>query len=95
VVAQQTPPNNAILAWISCLCFCWPIGLVAIYKANQSDKAAGRGDMSAARTYGEAAKKWSIIAIVLAIISGAAGVVLYFILVAIGISSNYNNNYNG
>lgn len=50
--------------------------------------------MSAARTYGEAAKKWSIIAIVLAIISGAAGVVLYFILVAIGISSQ-NNTYNG
>jgi len=82
VVAQQTPPNNAILAWISCLCFCWPIGLVAIYKANQSDKAAGRGDMSAARTYGEGAKNWAIGAIVSAVVAGILAVILYFVFIA-------------
>ena len=47
------PSNNAVIAWISCLCFFWPLGLVAISKSMESDRCAGRGDMEGARLNGE------------------------------------------
>ena len=42
VVAQQTPPNNAILAWISCLCFCWPLGKVTYAALGGHIRSFGR-----------------------------------------------------
>ena len=47
------PQTNALIAWIACLCFFWPIGLVAVLKANEADKCIGRGDFEGGRRNGE------------------------------------------
>ena len=67
---QPAPPTNQVLAWISCLCFFWPLGCLALSKAFESDKCAGRGDMEGARVAGESARKWAITAIIVGIVLG-------------------------
>ncbi|XP_063686654.1 transmembrane protein 233-like [Bolinopsis microptera] len=86
VVVQQggvAPQTNAVLAWISCLCFFWPIGLVAVLKANEADKCIGRGDFEGGRRSGEAAKKWAIAAIVTPIVLMVVAGIIYYIVFAV------------
>ena len=55
VQQNNGPPvsSNQLLAWISCLCFFWPLGLVAVIKSNESDKCMGHGDIEGARRHGD------------------------------------------
>ena len=32
---QGAPPDFQGLAWFACLCCCWPLGLIAIFKSNE------------------------------------------------------------
>jgi len=87
---SHPPPTNSVLAWISCLCFCWPLGIVAILKANEADKRIGRGDFEGAKMAGESAKKWAIAAIITAIAISAIIGIIYAILVGTVLSGFAN-----
>ena len=100
VVVQQAPspppPTNAAIAWISCLCFFWPVGLVAVLKANEANKCIGRGDFEGARRNGEAAKKWAIAAIISGIALSVIITIIYIVHIAVFVSKvSYDwNNIN-
>ncbi|CAN0195408.1 unnamed protein product [Ectocarpus sp. 4 AP-2014] len=70
----QTAPNHVILAWFSCLCCCWPIGLVAIYHSCNVDSQLAHGDFQGAILSSHNAEKASKVAI---------GVGVVFIIIAI------------
>jgi len=90
VVVQQggvAPNTNSVIAWIACLCFFWPLGLVAVLKSNEADRCIGRGDFDGARRNGEAARKWAIAAIITQVVLGAVVGVIYAIYIATVFSS--------
>jgi len=90
--AYQGPPpqTNAIIAWVACLCFFWPIGLVAVLKANSADRCIGRGDFDGARRLGESAKKWAIASIITQVVLGVVIGIIYAIYIATVVSSVYS-----
>ncbi|XP_063688190.1 proline-rich transmembrane protein 2-like [Bolinopsis microptera] len=92
VVVQQgnqgiPPQTNCTIAWISCLCFFWPVGLVAVVKAHEAEQCVGRGDFEGARRSGEAAKKWAIAAIITQVVLGVVLGVVVVIIYAISIAA--------
>lgn len=74
------PNNNLILAIISTVMCCIPLGAVGIYYAYQSDLAYNAGDYTKAESNGKSARNWSIASIV----SGFVFIVIYMICMAIG-----------
>ncbi|KAL5249999.1 hypothetical protein ACHWQZ_G015918 [Mnemiopsis leidyi] len=94
VVVQQArgpaPQTNAIIAWIACLCFFWPLGLVAVLKSNEADRCIGRGDFEGARRNGEAARKWAIASIITQVVIGIAVGIIYAIYIATVVSNVYD-----
>lgn len=74
------PDNNLILAIVTTVMCCLPLGGVAIYYAIQSDSAYNAGDIQTAESNGKSARNWSIAGLIL----GAVGSIIYIILVVIG-----------
>ena len=70
----------AILTTVFC---CLPLGIVAILQANKVDKLYYAGQYDAANEASQNAKKWSIIGAVLAVI-GIVIYVIFFVLLAAG-----------
>eukprot|EP00903_Cladosiphon_okamuranus_P014542 g13489.t1 len=68
--SQIPPQNHSFLAWLSCLCFCWPIGAFAIYASHDVDYRWARGDFDGAREASRRAKGTSLAAIVIGIVYG-------------------------
>ena len=69
---QRTAKTNVLLAWVTCLFCCWPIGLVAVVHAARSRRANRRRDLVKGRYHGVAAKHFAVGAVV-------AGVSLYVV----------------
>ena len=67
-----SPKTNEVLAWVSCILFFWPIGVVAVYKSIKSQKALVKKDYKTAEFEGEAARHFGIGAIV-------AGILIYIV----------------
>jgi len=76
---QGKPENYLVLAIISTVLCCWPLGIVSIIKAASVDSAWARGDFDKARKDSEDAKKWAIISMV----SAAVIMVLYLIFMGV------------
>lgn len=79
---QQTPPPNylvwAILTTILC---CLPFGIVSIIYSAQVNSKWMVGDLDGARSASKNAKVWAWVSFFVAL----AGLIIYFILLAIGI----------
>ncbi|CAN0297967.1 unnamed protein product [Ectocarpus sp. 12 AP-2014] len=60
---QIPPDNHAGLAWFSCLCCCWPIGLYAVITSHTVYGRWKGGDFEGANRASENAKNASIAAI--------------------------------
>ncbi len=73
---MMKPDNNLVLAIISTVCCCLPIGIYAIVKAAKVDSLYNSGQYEAAAFEASEAKKWSIIAI-------CVGAVIQIIYIAI------------
>ncbi|XP_063694260.1 synapse differentiation-inducing gene protein 1-like isoform X2 [Bolinopsis microptera] len=77
--SQGFPPQtHTTLAWIACLCFFWPVGLVAVVKAHEAEQCVGRGDYEGGKRSGEAANKWAIAAIITQLVLGVVVGIIYF-----------------
>eukprot|EP00903_Cladosiphon_okamuranus_P012481 g11687.t1 len=63
------PPNNCVIAWLSCLCCCPLIGIAAICCASQVDRKWAGGDFDGAHKASAMAKKLSIVGIILGILN--------------------------
>ncbi|XP_057308395.1 calcium-binding protein P-like [Hydractinia symbiolongicarpus] len=61
--------NHSGLAWFSCLCCCWPIGIAAIVKSNEVNNAIAAGDFVRAQRASADARKYAIIAIIIGLIA--------------------------
>ncbi|CAN0093798.1 unnamed protein product [Ectocarpus sp. 8 AP-2014] len=62
---QIPPDNHAGLAWFSCLCCCWPIGLYAVITSHTVYGRWKGGDYEGANRASENAKNASIAAILI------------------------------
>ncbi|CBN74998.1 conserved unknown protein [Ectocarpus siliculosus] len=62
---QIPPDNHAGLAWFSCLCCCWPIGLYAVITSHTVYGRWKGGDCEGANRASENAKNASIAAILI------------------------------
>lgn len=68
-VPLSDPPSDYLVCSIlSCICCCWPIGILAIIYSVNSRDAARRGDQRMALMKGESARKACIACIVCGII---------------------------
>lgn len=88
---QSSPvkPNNyLVLAIICTVCCCLPAGVVSIIYAAKVNEAYARGDYELAEKSSKNAKTWGIVGISI----GALGVIIYFILVAMGVATGILNN---
>src|SRR6188474_1925282 len=77
--APQPPNNNLVLAILSTVLCCLPLGIVSIVKAAEVNSKWAQGDYAGAQASADAAKKW-------AFISGGVmigGAVLYLLFIAV------------
>jgi hypothetical protein len=90
IVVRTAIPDNMGLAIFACLCCFWPLGLFAIFRANESQNANARGDIQGATKSGRDARTFSLISIALGII------IIIVVSVAIPLSARnaYQNRYN-
>lgn len=83
---QQTPPPNylvwAILTTILC---CLPFGIVSIIYASQVNSKWIAGDYEGAKLSSKNAKVWAWVSFFVAL----AGLIIYFILLAVGIGAAF------
>jgi len=83
VVTNPTPATNVLLSWLACA-FCFPLGIVAVLKANEADRCVQRGDYQKALQKGQVARRWATAALItfftLIVLGGVAfGVFVYFV----------------
>ena len=64
-VVQPLPSSYAFIAWLSCLCCFWPLGLIAVYYSNKVNSAISIGDRDKAISASKKAKVFSILSIVI------------------------------
>ena len=53
----QQPETYSMLAWFSCLCCCWPIGLLAVLSSTQVISAIREGDRERAEKASQRTKQ--------------------------------------
>lgn len=61
---QKKPDNNMVLAVVTTICCCVPLGAYAIYCAAQVDGCFRKGEYAKAEDWAAKAKKWAIWGIV-------------------------------
>ena len=86
---QIKPDSNMILAILSTIFCCLPIGIYAIILANKVDKLYYAGQYFEAEEASKGAKKWSIIGAVLALIGWIIYVIFFVLLAACASASSY------
>ncbi|XP_012565466.1 uncharacterized protein LOC105849606 isoform X1 [Hydra vulgaris] len=64
-VVQPLPSSYAFIAWLSCLCCFWPLGLIAVYYSNKVNSAINLGDREKAISASHKTKIFSITSIVI------------------------------
>ncbi|XP_057308465.1 uncharacterized protein LOC130646310 [Hydractinia symbiolongicarpus] len=69
-------PNYAVLSWLACLLCCCPIGIAAIIKSSEVNRALAVNDVPRAYKASDAAKKLAIAAIICGLILIPISVVL-------------------
>ncbi|XP_046858831.1 AT-rich interactive domain-containing protein 1A-like [Xenia sp. Carnegie-2017] len=87
VVATTIPVVNdhMILSIVAFLCFCWPIGLVAIIKSLEARNRFAAGDYAGAVTSAHTARNLSSIAIV-------CGIIIYIVVIVVEVAVVSSSN---
>ncbi|KAK7099375.1 proline-rich transmembrane protein 1-like [Littorina saxatilis] len=62
--AVNTMPDSMVLAVFTTLCCCWPVGLLAVMKAQECRQELQAGNVAAARTASNESRRYSKFAIV-------------------------------
>lgn len=88
-MAVGTVPDHMGLAIFTTICCCWPLGLVAIMRAQESRRALERGDVSSASTYSAEARRYSMWAIA----GGLLSLVVAAVIIAVIVTSNSYTYY--
>ncbi|XP_047126955.1 uncharacterized protein LOC124808027 [Hydra vulgaris] len=57
------PDNYSILAWLTCLFCCWPLGLCAIVKSIEVNTAIAEGNLSRAKFASDNAKRFGFMSL--------------------------------
>uniref|UniRef100_A0A0B7B831 Proline-rich transmembrane protein 1 n=1 Tax=Arion vulgaris TaxID=1028688 RepID=A0A0B7B831_9EUPU len=77
VIVRETQSYMG-LAVFACLCCFWPLGLVAISRANESQNSLARGDLEGAAARGREARNYSLWSIVVAIMGATIYIIIHF-----------------
>nr|KAG5687442.1 hypothetical protein BaRGS_030344 [Batillaria attramentaria] len=88
-VMVNTVPDNMGLAIFTTICCCWPLGLIAIMRAQEARRAVDRGDLGAASTYSQESRRYSLFAIA----GGCVSIVIAIIIIVVVVTQN--NTYYG
>lgn len=72
------PDNNMVLAIITTICCCLPLGIVGIVKASQVNSLYMSGNYDAAVATANDAKKWSMIGLIIGVVINALSFIFYF-----------------
>lgn len=80
------PENNLVLAIITTICCCLPLGIVAIIKAARVNGFYMAGQYEMAVASAAEAKKWALIGIAAGILINLATLAFYFVT-GIGMAS--------
>lgn len=71
------PDNNMVLAIITTICCCLPLGIVGIVKASQVNSLYMSGNYDAAVAAANDAKKWSMIGLIVGLVINVLGGLFY------------------
>ncbi|KAK7099372.1 proline-rich transmembrane protein 1-like isoform X2 [Littorina saxatilis] len=82
-------PDNMGLAIFTTICCCWPLGIVAIMRAQESRRALDRGDMLSAGTLSAESRRYSMWAIA----GGCVSIVIAVIIIVVVVINMQNNTY--
>ena len=80
------PDSHMVLAILTTIFCCLPLGIVAILQANKVDKFYHMGEYDEANAASQSAKKWSIIGIIVGFISICLSLLYYFLVLAVAVS---------
>lgn len=72
------PDNNMVLAIITTICCCLPLGIVGIVKASQVNSLYMSGNYDAAVATANDAKKWSMIGLIIGLVINVITFIFYF-----------------
>ncbi len=75
------PNNHLVMAILTTLFCCLPLGIVAIIKANKVNSLYMSGQYEAAVVASNEAKKWSLIAVASGIVVGIVYTIVYFCVI--------------
>ncbi|XP_046562248.1 proline-rich transmembrane protein 1-like [Haliotis rubra] len=81
-------PDNMGLAILATVLCCWPLGIVAIFRAQEARRALDRGDVPSALMLSAQAKRYSLWAV-------ACGCVLVVVVIVIVVVVVTSNSYYG
>lgn len=82
--------DNMGLAIFTTICCCWPLGLIAIMRAQESRRALERGDFPAASTFSQESRRYSLFAIA----GGCISIVIAIIIIVVVVTQNSYYYYN-
>lgn len=85
----QTPMgpvnNNMVIAILTTIFCCLPLGIVAIVNASQVNKKLAMGDYNGALQASKQAKTWSMVALGVGLV---VGFLYFFVMMAAGLASS-------
>ncbi len=77
------PNDHFGLALFVCLCCFWPLGIVAVIKANEVRSRFNTGDMLGANQSSEDARRYSMIGLGIGIASVVISIIMVIVYVAV------------
>ncbi|XP_047138302.1 proline-rich transmembrane protein 1 [Hydra vulgaris] len=77
---RHVPSNYSVAAWLSCLCCCWPLGLVSIIKSNEVNTAISLGDLTRAQLASQSARNFAIASLISGIV-----IIITVIILTVGV----------
>ncbi|XP_076450358.1 uncharacterized protein LOC143286607 [Babylonia areolata] len=85
-VMISSVPDHMNLAVFTTVCCCWPLGLVAILRAQESRRALQQGDMISASVFASESRRFSLWAIA----GGVLCLVISVVIIIVIVRLNYN-----
>ena len=95
---QREPDNYLVWAILSTVLCCLPLGIVSIVYSTKVSGLWAQGRYGEAQAASDNAKKWAIISAVVGVVAYVIGVILWFVLFAVAVStipSTTSTTYSG